>query len=413
MFLASSLFVVSSIPSLGSSKPHLTDLVEYGEKTYEDVTELQRNAILANEILIQSFEHSDTILYPEDYAGVFIDYDKLHLVLTPGADVQHYCDVLGEYCDYVIFDFADYSFNDLLSLSEEYISRIPENALSSVGIMSDIDAVHIEVYSEYEDEVIKCINGDFSVDDNYDFFGSVRRAILADHLLITFTDSKISSTTSFIPSGNSVQSRNNVSSVFGTSTLGGSGTYTHSGTTNDSFLVAGHAINSTYNLLFYSNNYIGTMQYCRFTNNGYGDFAFTTMSSAYSPNYYTHVSYYGTTTLTGYVLSPPQYASVSTYGQTSGAASGMVIETGITAIYQYYIGYSNNEPQYAEITIKGLSKIKLSSGSCASGDSGGTVRSGYSFAGIVDASNIEVGNYYVYFTPYYYINQAGFTVCTN
>ena len=82
---------------------------------------------------------------------------------------------------------------------------------------------------------------------------------------------------------------------------------------------------------------------------------------------------------------------------------GSVVEKGVTANY----AYANTT-----ITIKGLSKIYISSGTCANGDSGGPVKVGNAFSGLISGSGTENLIPYILFTPYYYIKQAGFNICS-
>lgn len=62
---------------------------------------------------------------------------------------------------------------------------------------------------------------------------------------------------------------------------------------------------------------------------------------------------------------------------------------------------------------KGISEVKLSSGTSANGDSGGPYRNDDYFCGVHMGSSTSGSTTYVYFTPYVYISNAGFTIATN
>ena len=66
--------------------------------------------------------------------------------------------------------------------------------------------------------------------------------------------------------------------------------------------------------------------------------------------------------------------------------------------------------------ISGLTEVKVTSGSCESGDSGGPffqdASSGAKYCGVLHGKRTDSsGN--VFFTPYTYISSAGFSVRTN
>lgn len=68
--------------------------------------------------------------------------------------------------------------------------------------------------------------------------------------------------------------------------------------------------------------------------------------------------------------------------------------------------------------ISGLTEVKVTSGSCESGDSGGPffqdASSGAKYCGVLHGKRTDSsGNLYVFFTPYTYISSAGFSVRTN
>ena len=48
---------------------------------------LQREACMAHEVLCNSFGWNGSYIYPEEFAGAFIDYDTLHILIKRNGDI--------------------------------------------------------------------------------------------------------------------------------------------------------------------------------------------------------------------------------------------------------------------------------------------------------------------------------------
>lgn len=109
--------------------------------------------------------------------------------------------------------------------------------------------------------------------------------------------------------------------------------------------------------------------------------------------------------------------------------TGTLSSPAVGTIIKYYsrttssFGYGSVGRRNVEVkassgkTIGGLTELKVTYGSCESGDSGGPffqdASSGAKYCGVLHGNRTDSsGNMYVYFTPYTYISSAGFSVRT-
>ena len=110
--------------------------------------------------------------------------------------------------------------------------------------------------------------------------------------------------------------------------------------------------------------------------------------------------------------------------------TGTLSSPAVGTIIKYYsrttssFGYGSVERRNVTVladdrdNISGLTEVKVTSGSCESGDSGGPffqdASSGAKYCGVLHGKRTDSsGNLYVFFTPYTYISSAGFSVRTN
>ena len=105
-------------------------------------------------------------------------------------------------------------------------------------------------------------------------------------------------------------------------------------------------------------------------------------------------------------------------------AQGVIIDNTYYSRTTSSFGYGSVERRNVTVladdrdNISGLTEVKVTSGSCESGDSGGPffqdASSGAKYCGVLHGKRTDSsGNLYVFFTPYTYISSAGFSVRTN
>ena len=82
----------------------------------------QENAVAAYELLDRAFGHDDLgyTLFPDDYAGSYIEGDKLVLLLTDVSEEtqKKYKTWAAQYAGVLLFKEAEYSFNSLNDMSD-------------------------------------------------------------------------------------------------------------------------------------------------------------------------------------------------------------------------------------------------------------------------------------------------------
>jgi len=349
-----------------SSKVQASD--KDAEIDIEEMFKIQEEACLANEAIYASFDWDKTFVYPDDFAGNYIDYDTLHVQVTSKEAIENYKPLLEGY-DCVCYDVVKNSYNELLELAESAVDALP------------CREAFVEYYVDIkENKAVLCILEKYR--------SKIKEYLFTDgNLKITFSDEYISEDSSVIAGS--------YLSIGGYPfTLAGSGTY---GSSN-AFLCCGHSISSG-SSVYHTGGLIGTVSVLQYANYGAGDYSIITASNGYTPTS-TVYSSGGTTSYTSSLLSPTVGTILYRYGEVSQQSICQVTDIGI---------YSNT----GTITILGLTKAYIVSGNLPQGgDSGGPYRSGNSFCGI-HHGHVKENAHIVYFTPYGYPYYAGFTIKTN
>ena len=356
---------------------------------YEKIMLLQENAVMANECINQMFETDENgmIIYPNEYAGAWIDENMLVLALTNVEDevISKYIDFAGEYANYVRFEKAEFSYN--------YLKTVEENVVQTLVEEENVNVVNHYV-SDITNSIVIGIDGE---DAN-------NRAMLCmdfesevDVPIVYEISTETNTMTTSLYGGEALRN----SSAACNLTLGCCGAY------NNAFAIVscGHGEQAKGDVIKYqkeTGEVIGTVSYIRYENNQYGDFEFITVNS----NFNTTNKIKPNNSISGTLSNPAVNTVLRYYGKSTGYVSyGTVKNRDVTV-------HADNEKY-----IKGLSTIKLTYGECNPGDSGApffqTASSGVNFCGILHGSNEKDGNVYVYFTPYTYISSAGFVVRKN
>lgn len=121
------------------SSPAVTETQE-DEIDPEEMFKIQHNANKANDLLYKSFEWGEgDYIYPDDFAGTFIDFDTLHVLVTDKSAVSRYEKLLADYSEYVTFDIVKYSYNELFALNEKCVKELEDNNFSITLYYVDVD----------------------------------------------------------------------------------------------------------------------------------------------------------------------------------------------------------------------------------------------------------------------------------
>lgn len=106
----------------------------------EEMSYIQYNAIMVNQKLSESFGWKNGgYIYPKDFAGTFVDFDKLHVLVTSRSAVNKYRELLADYSKYVTFDIVKYSYNELYALNEKCVKELEDNNFSVTEYYVDVD----------------------------------------------------------------------------------------------------------------------------------------------------------------------------------------------------------------------------------------------------------------------------------
>ena len=327
----------------------------------EEMFRIQKSACEAHEMLLKTFKlEEDGYVYPDDFAGDYIDIDTLHVMSVSKERLKTYKELLKEY-DCVKYDLAEYSYNELWNHTESVAEKYTEkcNVIEyEVDIKKNKGAVLVDKkgYKKMKNELNKDdmieVEIGYEVDDEA-----------------------------------SISAGSRICNV----TLAGSGTY--NGYT--AFLSCGHKMPVGKDITF-GGNKIGSVVVSVDEENKYGDYSIIKAISGYTPTSRVFTSPGNTTKYTGVIYNPAVGTYLYKYGRNSKQAYCVVDKIGVNIKGR-----------------RGLTKATLISGTTAGGDSGGPYRSGTDFCGVHRGSSIKSGGNDLYFTPYWTIYNAGFYVKTN
>ena len=343
----------------------------------ESMISIQRDACLAHEKLFDSFEWEETYIYPEDFAGDYIEYNILYIQVTNEQAVSHYKELLKDYEEVIEFEIVENSYEDLYNETEAFAKELSRDygvVSYTVDVKENKGLVNV-IASDYE-----AVMNDTGVMSAY----TNRKS--ESNLLIEAVDNYVVRTASLV--GGTPLS-NGISSM----TLGGSGLYGNA----TAFITCGHGL-SAGDRVNCGGTQIGKVAINQFANNQYGDFSIITAASSYTPTSDVFTSSGNITHYGGYLTDPAVGTYLYSYGAESGQCYGVVTERNVTSIDIDY-GFA----------IKGLTEMDILSGSVVGGDSGGPFRNDDYFCGVLSGG----GNGCVVFTPYKYIYNAGFQIEVN
>lgn len=121
----------------------------------------QENAVAANELLTQAFERDSNgaIIFPEDYAGAYIDGENLVLLLTntDSKTVEKYRTWTDEYAPFLVFKKAEYSYNQLRAQLQPIVQHLTLSGytVTSYSVSETVNAVLIGLSECTDAESIK------------------------------------------------------------------------------------------------------------------------------------------------------------------------------------------------------------------------------------------------------------------
>lgn len=333
----------------------------------------QKNAVMVNELLHNTFQcTSSGYIYPQNFAGTYIDDDILYILWTTLSDQQRlfYNNLFIEYEGYYTYKFVEYSYNELQKLCEDIYSDIGNNVqITSYGV----------------DVLRNCAKIGIAKED-WERRNDHLKSLLRTTSPIYYTAEDWAENSVSLMGGTAISSNGNGF------TLGMCGTFNG----QNAVVSCGH--NMTINeAVKYSSTTIGTMEYIQTT---YGDYSIilTNNNATLTNRVKTGTSDY--VEIEGTISNPPVGSIVCKYGRSTGYSEyGEVIATGQT------IEFSNTG-----LTIRELTTVSWDQCAGEGGDSGGPyIMEDYEqtvFCGVHSGGNGD--GTITYFTPYYFISAAGF-----
>lgn len=333
--------------------------------------------------------------------GWFADDDVFHVFLTDMSRKDELVSLLGEYADAVEFMQGEHSLNEMNELVQSVVNELSANGIKpfSCGVDTKKHGVVVTVRNDDYEKVkallderdidwlfidpslgsLSFISGESSLSEGSQ---SANGGILNKML------SGIKGLVNRIVSILSIQLKGGfpISTYQGSVTLGICGKYQG----YNAIASCGHAmpLNTT---VLYNGSTIGTVKHCSFANGAYGDFSITKIANAnFTPTFY--------------VASTPIYQ-----GRTSNLNNGQIIYTkgAVNTATLLSVSYNEVVQDDNNITICGLNKAVVTSGSVYFGDSGGSCYYNNTFYGVISAGD-NAGN--IYYTPFSYFNNAGFSI---
>ena len=355
------------------------------EDYFERLCEMQMDAVLANQALMDSFEFDgNTIVYPDDFGGDYIGDDfKLYVLLTEDADIARYESILDSFGDVVCYKTVSNSFNCLMDTAEGFATQIPKECFHKCGVDVKKNMAFVGVYSSYKDYVIEKFDLEYRSDaDEYVY----------EDIVIVDVKCRSHSCESSYMAGTSI-------SITSGGTLGGSGIYQTNITPHTALITAGHCATSVGDNAYISGTYVGSTSLVRYQNNGYGDYAIINAANGVQSDNRIIAGGGNIVYLSGYINNPPVGMYLGKFGKTSLYAYCQVTAVGI-----------DTQDDTGTVT-KGMTETIIISGDSSGGDSGGPYWSTTNYCGVHSGSaEDEDYNHFTYFTPNYYLRNNGFYV---
>lgn len=355
----------------------------------------QCGAVSADIQFLSSIERDEKgcFVFPDNYGGRFVQDDILYICLTDLSETTCtiYESILEGYESNCQFIQVDYSYDELLDICQSTVDYLEQQKISieECSIWQSKNKICIGVNGE------NYANAKNALSKRIKQYG--RSSETAIELELTESSPAEEVT---LYGGSTIYSSN-----AGAFTAGVCGTFRGS----PAILTCGHGGQDVGDTIRYQNasgSVIGEVSYYNYSNNGTGDFEIITVTnenmniSGWINNVYK---------VYGVYPSPAEGVRLLKYGRASNLYATVVVDRENVTITEQPSGYK----------ISGLTRCELISGSSQGGDSGGPYFLNYNgnvlFGGIHSAHLVtedEDGNQidYVYFTPWEYASNIGFSV---
>lgn len=343
-----------------------------------------------------SEDEDGTKIYPDTYAGAWVEGKKLFIAVTDNSDktINFYNEILEktENVNYVLVDNSLSYLENLGDCITESISK----EYTVYGHYTDMKN-NKQIIEVSDSRSLNELNGIVQLNtfNSVSTKGNTDNSPFSDDIEFVVGEKIV--TEANVIGGGKITTSN------GSRSIGVCGTITMpNGTQYEGFVTAGHnlAISQVVNWNDYEFGKVCILKYSNGQNGDYAMVRKTSSSDTLTNMIYGIDSDHGRY-ITGYDYSLAVGEEVKKYGKKSGYAQGEV-----TAV-NYSVTTTTND---ISTTITGLTRCRITSGDSAKGDSGGpyyhyaegaTSGHNYNFVGVHHGSSTN----YMYFTPYDYFDQ--------
>lgn len=360
-------------------------------REHEKIAAVQREALNTLDKIYKDFiGHDDDggEVYPEEFAGTEIDGTKLivYLTTTDESTISKYREATDNTC--VEFKQAKFSLNELNRIRDAVTPEFAKR-ISYVGSAANAHTNKIHIYTQDDSEdAVKALE---SIFNSRNLHSNLDAAKSLDIGLFKLIKSE--------PDVPHVNMRGGMRHYIG-STSGGYGTVGVCGTVSNEYgtwpgyATHGHnlAISGTNMNLYISGAKYGECRVQLYRDGARGDFGCVARTNS---NFVQTNVIYGSSSgyiryITAYADNATLDASVMKYGSANGYCRGTVVEINYDAYYER-----------DNLTVRGLTRMRIIEGTSGSGDSGGPCYnsvsgSDYRFLGVHSGGSVTYGN----FTPY-------------
>lgn len=392
---ANSSGLSEDLKTVDSAMTDQNDLEE-AIKIYEKKIEEQASAQEAYSVLRSMFDISaqGEDIYPSDYAGAWYKDGTLFIALTSFDQIQKYKDKLSEF-DCISYVIRNLSLNELGKIRDEMYELVKND----IGISCFyIDVTENKIIYETSESQKK------AGEKFYDIMSSSIAKLYKNANVATKLDESLFK----VIEGDKIIEQTNIyggdkfsmGSASGSSgSIGVCGTIHDNNIHYEGFITCGHGgmtVSGTNATIYLGDSIYGSTFYTMYYDNCYGDWAAIrkTSDNFTQTNMINGSTSAYTRNITGTIDELAEGMSFMKYGYNGGYCTGTVEENDINSVGA------------GGITIKGITRASLDSGSSLAGDSGGPYYTGgtdgnnYNFLGVHRGVSGSGSSQKIYFTPY-------------
>ena len=378
----------------------------------------QAAALEAYSVLCSTFsvDNDGNVTYPNDYAGEWIENNKLHIAIASSgiedvvslASANSYKNLLNDY-NCVVYETAEYSLNELNAIRHSVFAELKEDyAIISHYVDVEENKINLGFLKYDEGDVydsLETLANETSVLNGVLSNGEAKNFDFSE--LFALSEDELVDTEASLRGGMEI---NRGSSSGPGRSIGVCGSFTSNGTTYNGIVTAGHnlATSGTSQTLYRAGEEFGKVSLLMWRDGANGDWACVRLTNddTVTNKIYGSSSGY-TRNITGTLDDLPVGTAVMKYGFASEYSEATVSAQDVT------------QTDSSGNTINGLTKATLTSGTSGGGDSGGPYYTqdadggnSYNFVGVHWGSNVSGGGSSIWFTPYVRF-KSWFTVKTS